>query len=321
MQMKKNALLALVLLVAMLFAACRDAGENRNSSTPSSQPVSSQESSEINDMFPESDASSISSEMPVESGVSSEEDTPAAAQPIEVEGVTLAELEQFDPTSVTWGPGRNMDEQNRPTACVQLQESYGEHGAVFLMPEEKKKVYLTFDEGYENGYTAEILDVLKEKECPAVFFVTMSYATSNTELIQRMIDEGHVVANHSVNHKSMPDLDSATAVEEIAGLHNYMVEHFNYQMSLFRPPEGKWSERSLEIAKALDYKTVLWSFAYKDYDVNDQPEYANALERVSGAAHPGAVYLLHAVSETNTAILGEFIDTLRGQGYTFEKLQ
>lgn len=327
MHMKKNLLLAAILSVLLVCSACRDAQENANSSSQpdsstqgSSQALSSEASSEINDMFPESSEPQPDSR-PEEDPTSSGKDVATLAQPIETAGVDLAGLDQLDTQAVTWGPGHAMDEENRPTACTQLQQEYGEHGAVFLLPDTEKNIYLTFDEGYENGYTSQILDVLREKECPAVFFVTMDYVNRNPELIQRMIDEGHVVGNHSVNHLSMPDLDNQTAVEEIAGLHNEVLEKFNYHMSLFRPPEGKWSEKSLELAKRMDYRTVLWSFAYADYDVNNQPDPQAAFERITSAAHSGAVYLLHAVSKTNTEILGDVIDNLRGQGYTFAKLQ
>lgn len=303
---------AVFLLVALLLSGCREVGEKPTSSSPSSEVSSAAVSSERNDMFPESSQ--------VSTPQASEEDRPAAVA-ISA-GVSLQGIDQFDSAAVTWGPGHAVDDQNKPTACIQLQEKYGDNGAVFLLEdgEAAKNIYLTFDEGYENGYTEKILDVLKEKECPAVFFVTMDYVQKQPELIQRMIDEGHVVGNHSVNHKSMPTLDDATAVEEIAGLHNYMVENYNYQMTEFRPPEGAFSERSLEIAKAVGYRSVLWSFAYRDYFVDDQPDPAAAFTRITDAAHNGAVYLLHAVSKTNTEILGDVIDHLREQGYTFAKM-
>ena len=175
---------------------------------------------------------------------------------------------------------------------------------------------LSFDEGYENGYTTQILDVLKEKGVTAVFFVTMDYVRSQPELVQRMIDEGHVIGNHSVNHKSMPTLTTQECIDEIWGLHEYMVENFGYNMTLFRPPEGSYSEATLKIASMLGYKTMLWSFAYADWSVDNQPDISEAYDKVTGKTHGGAIYLLHAVSSTNTAILGDVIDYWQDSGYT-----
>ena len=132
-----------------------------------------------------------------------------------------------------------------------------------------------------------------------------------------MIAEGHTIGNHSVHHYSMPTLDINTAKEEINGLPDYMVENFNYQMYLFRPPKGEYSEKSLAITQACGYKTVMWSYAYADWDTNKQIQPSVALPKVQNAAHPGCIYLLHSVSSTNAAILGDLIDNLKAQGYTF----
>ena len=196
-----------------------------------------------------------------------------------------------------------------------MQEKYGDIGGLFI-GEKSKNIYLTFDEGYENGYTEKILDVLKAKNCSAVFFVTMEYVQSNPELITRMINEGHVVGNHSVHHKSMPELTTQEDIAEIADLHNYVYENFGYSMSLFRPPMGEFSEKTIAIANKLGYKTTLWSFAYKDWITDDQPAISDAYAKVTGSVHDGALYLLHAVSSTNTAILGDVIDNFRSLGYT-----
>ena len=322
--MKKHAVLAFLLVAMLLFGGCK---ANKNNNGASSEEGSSGAgSSETNDLFPNSSEPQVS--VPESSEGSSEnsssgDDVAANAQPIVVDGKTLPDFSVYDNTPVTWGPGHQMDSQNRPTACVQLQKKYEKDGGLFLRSAEEKKVYLTFDEGYENGYTAKILDVLKEKQCPAVFFVTMSYVKKNPNLIRRMIDEGHVVGNHSTTHpdKGMPSLTSEAMVKDITELHNYVVENFNYQMTLFRPPAGLFSERSLEIAKELGYTSVLWSFAYDDWHADKQPDPATSLSKVTSAVHPGAIPLLHAVSSTNTQILGQVIDSWRSDGYTLEKLQ
>ena len=218
-----------------------------------------------------------------------------------------------------WGQGKDVDDANRPTSCLTFQQKYEKYDAYFI-GENQKNVYLTFDEGYENGYTEKILDVLKEKNCPAVFFVTMPYVKENPDLIRRMIDEGHVVGNHTVNHPSMPSVSVSEAKEEIAGLHDYVLQNFNYQMTLFRPPRGEWSERTLALTQQLWYSSVFWSFAYRDWLTDDQPAQSTALQKTVASAHNGAIYLLHAVSSTNTAILGDFIDGVRAQGYAFGRL-
>ncbi|MBQ8475289.1 MAG: polysaccharide deacetylase family protein, partial [Clostridia bacterium] len=172
------------------------------------------------------------------------------------------------------------------------------------------------DECYENGYTSTILDTLAAKGVKAVFFVTMQYCRSQPAIVQRIINEGHVLGNHSVNHYSMPTLSIDQMEYEILELHNYILNTYGYEMFLFRPPMGEFSTQSLAVTQNLGYKTVHWSFAYLDYDTANQPEYYAALDRVTGAAHSGAIYLLHAVSATNTAILGDVIDSFRNQGYT-----
>lgn len=257
---------------------------------------------------------------------SSEPIEPAVASLINVEEIVITDVSELENEKKGWGQGHPVDENNRPLTCDQYQPKYGEYGGLFIMPlseegdTEGKKMYLTFDEGYENGYTTVILDALKEKECPAVFFVTLSYAKKNPELIKRMVDEGHVVGNHSVNHKSTPTLSVAEQVKEIVDLHNYMVENYNYQMTLFRPPMGEWSTQSLEIARQIGYKSVFWSYAYLDYDVNKQMGVDAAFPKVTGAAHDGAIYLLHAVSKDNAEMLPDVIDNFRENGYSLEAL-
>lgn len=231
------------------------------------------------------------------------------------------DISQLDNTKHGWGQGTNFDDQNRPGSCLEFQEKFGKYDAVFIKENAEGKLYLTFDEGYENGYTAKILDTLKEKNVPAVFFVTYDYASKNPDLIKRMIDEGHVVGNHSYNHPSMPTVSLEKGEEEISKLHAYIKDTFGYEMTLFRPPMGEYSERTLALAQNLGYQSVFWSFAYADWDPKKQPEPGAALKKTVERVHNGAVYLLHAVSETNTQILGDFIDQVRAKGFSFEKLQ
>lgn len=244
---------------------------------------------------------------------------PEPTQPTQTPGqdqgiYTRAELEAMDTKVNGWGLGPYTDDENRPYDATKAQEKYGEYDTYFIAPSDGK-IYLTFDEGYENGYTAQILDTLKEKNVKAVFFITMQYAKNSPELVQRIIDEGHVVGNHSVRHKSMPTLTIDEMVDEVMDLHEYVLEHFGYEMFLFRPPTGEYSQQSLAVVQNLGYKTVEWSFAHYDYAVDDQPDHQKAYDKIVNAAHSGAIYLLHAVSETNTAILGDVIDAFRDQGF------
>lgn len=234
------------------------------------------------------------------------------------------DLNGLDTTCLDWGQGGDLDQWNRPAGCMQYQEKYGKYNAYFISDEpEKKVIYLTLDEGYEYGCSSRILDTLKEKNVHAVFFITKPYAEQNPELVQRMIDEGHEVGNHSVTHPAdgLPSQDIEKQTSEVTGNHDYIKQNFNYDMHLFRYPAGKFSEQSVALLNNLNYKSIFWSFAYLDYDVENQPDPAESLEKIMSKLHPGAIYLLHAESETNTQILGDFIDQVRAQGYEFKVFQ
>ncbi len=232
--------------------------------------------------------------------------------------VDFSQIGALDKSAVNYGSGNRKTPDGKSESALIFKNKYSAYAADFMRDEEGK-IYLTFDEGYENGYTAPILDVLKEKNVSAVFFVTMHYAKSNPELIRRMIDEGHIVANHTANHPEMPNISLEKAAAEITELHQYIKENFDYEMSLFRFPQGMFSESTLKLVEELGYRSVFWSFAYKDWDVNSQPDNAAALKKITDFAHDGAIYLLHAVSKTNAEVLGDAIDGLRTLGYELEK--
>lgn len=222
---------------------------------------------------------------------------------------------QYDNTKTAWGLGSSTDAYGRPTDAINAEKKYSEMGGLFVGDAEHKRLWLTFDEGYENGYTPKILDVLKEKNVRAVFFVTYDYAKSNPELIKRMISEGHTVGNHTMSHPSLPECSDSELQNELSELHKYIKERFGYDMYVMRPPKGEFSERVLKFAKNLGYTTVLWSFAYYDWDTDKQPDPSDAFAKITEKAHPGEVCLLHAVSKTNTEILGSVIDNWRENGY------
>ena len=244
---------------------------------------------------------------------------------------TRGELAAMDTTYNPDGYGAGKTSGGkRPGGPVSDQNKYGQYGGNFI-GEDKKSIYLTFDCGFEhtatdangNEYrvTERILDVLKEKNIKAVFFVTMYYVTDQPDLVQRMIDEGHAVGNHTNNHPVMPKQSIDTMVYEVMSLHDYVKEHFGYEMTLFRPPTGAFSVQSLSVLKSLGYKSMLWSFQYYDYDTEDQMSVDTALSRVKDSHHNGAIYLLHAISTTNAAILSDAIDFFQAQGYSLELFQ
>lgn len=185
-----------------------------------------------------------------------------------------------------------------------------------------KVIYLTFDQGYENGNTNIILDTLKEEDVKAAFFVVKPYIKQEGEIVKRMVDEGHLVCNHSSHHPSMASirdkdkfkLEFTEVEEEFKNLTGKDMPKY------FRPPMGKYSKFSLNETKNLGYKTIFWSFAYKDWLINDQPSESYATEKILNGVHPGAIILLHSVSSTNTKILKNVIQELKNQGYEFKSL-
>jgi len=205
---------------------------------------------------------------------------------------------------------------DRSAATLATLEKYG---AVYRGDEERKVVYLTFDSGYEYGTTAAILDVLKEKNVPAAFFINGWYLESAPHMVKRMLDEGHIVGNHCVNHYDMTAVSVETFVKEVQGLEDYFYTSFPdaKPMIYFRPPSGNCNEWVLRFADLMGYTTVMWSWAYFDYDVNNQPSVSDALQKVKDGLHNGCVYLLHTESQTNADMLGDMIDWVRSQGYEF----
>lgn len=204
---------------------------------------------------------------------------------------------------------------------VDNQQFYEKFNGICLDTGNAKNIYLTFDCGYENGYTDEILDVLKEKKVPAAFFVTYPYVKDNPQLTARMITEGHVVGNHSVNHPNFSTISRTQMVDEIKGLDDYLRESFGYSAPFFRFPEGACSENALDLVQTIGYQSVFWSSAYADWDTENFKGKEYAFNTVTSRLHPGCVLLLHAVSKDNADALGDIIDYAISQGYTFKSLE
>lgn len=195
------------------------------------------------------------------------------------------------------------------------------HGALFLGNTSRKELFLTFDNGYENGFTPRILDVLNEKKVPAAFFVTGHYVKDQPELIKRMATDGHIVGNHSWSHPDMSKLSEGSIKTELDKVKEQVeVLTGQKEMKYLRPPRGIFNERLLVASKQFGYINVFWSLAYKDWDVNAQRGSQYAYSEVIKQLHPGAIILLHSVSKDNTEALGRIIDEARRQGYEFKSL-
>ena len=221
------------------------------------------------------------------------------------------EYDQISNQLEAWWFKRN--DQHLPSGCQENFDITQYHGYYVNHDAQDNVIYLTFDCGYENGYTAEILDTLKEQNVRAVFFVTQTYIRDNPELVIRMKEEGHFVGNHTITHPSLPGLSIEKQKEEILGCAAYMKEATGYDMDPYiRPPKGEYSERTLQLCEDLGYCTIFWSMAYLDYEVDNQPTPDYVLQHFDKYCHPGAMPLLH-----NTKALPQLIINLREAGYRF----
>lgn len=220
---------------------------------------------------------------------------------------------------IGWGIKRN-DNHEQPDLGSNNRKLLEENNGIALGNQEKKYIYLTFDEGYEAGYTPKILETLKNNDVKAAFFITAHYVNSQPELVKQMIDEGHIVGNHTVNHKSMPDLSEEQITSEVMDLHKTVYEKFGYEMKYIRPPKGEFSQRTLIQTNNLGYKTVMWSFAYEDWNENKQPDETKAKEKILNNLHNGEIMLLHGNSKTNTNLLDTIIKEAKNMGYEFKSL-
>ena len=216
--------------------------------------------------------------------------------------------------STGYGQGTAVDENNCPTGAVEFNSMYSDSGT-YSLTGDNSRIIITFDQGYENGYTSKILDTLKEKHVSAIFFLTGDYAKKEKALVRRMIDEGHVIGNHGMTHAKLPDLSPDELKEEVMSLHQYVLDEYGYEMQYFRYPCGEYSESTIEQLQKLGYKTLFWSFAYVDWKTDSQPSPETGFKKLTESAHGGEILLLHSVSSTNAQILGDVIDNLRAKGF------
>ena len=225
-----------------------------------------------------------------------------------------------------WGLGfRSEGEPPTGNASSAYLAQYNAHflGKTSANEEEKKTLYLTFDAGYENGYTASILDTLKKHEVSACFFLVKHYINTAPELVKRMVEEGHIVGNHTATHPDMAAIQTKESFEgELAELEQAYESLIGQPMKkLYRPPQGKYSEHNLQMASEMGYHTFFWSLAYVDWNVNNQPSRETAFSKLLTRVHPGAIVLLHSTSSTNAAILDELLCKWKSMGYVFESLE
>ncbi len=247
-----------------------------------------------------------------------EENPPLEAQEKVFLPKNIGEYQDISNKRYDWGMRKIPP--NRPEFTKEQTDIMEKHNCIYMGSKDEKVMYLTFDEGYENGYTEGILDTLKETGVVATFFVTGQYFDQNFDLIKRMVEENHEVGNHTQNHINFAKSSVLEIENDILALERKFYSAFNKKMKYLRPPEGVFSERSLCIANDLGYRNVFWSFAYLDWDRNKHKGKEYALNEVTKNFHNGAVILLHAVSKDNEEALKSIIEEAQKQGYTFKSL-
>ena len=233
--------------------------------------------------------------------------------------VSYTSYDELSSEAQNWGFVRKKGAA--PDVDTKQVSMLGAYDGYYMDTSGKKVLYLTFDEGYENGYTSKILDVLAVNKVSAAFFVTGPYLEKQADLICRMRDEGHIIGNHTVNHINMANSDAETVKKELSDLDKMCSDLYGVKMEYVRPPEGTFSEKSLAISRDMGYKTILWSFAYCDWDVNKQQGAKYAYDSVVPYLHDGAIILLHAVSSDNAQALDDIIKYAKKEGYQFRSLR
>lgn len=233
--------------------------------------------------------------------------------------IALAIQPLFSSFIATGSWGLSFREEGAAPAAPASAQQLKQYDAAYLGDTAQKVIYLTFDSGYENGCTAKILDVLKAHNVPAAFFLVGNYMERNADLVRRMVDEGHIVGNHTMHHYDMSKIsDKEAFTKELTDLEALYKDVTGQEMQKFyRPPQGIYSEENLRMAKELGYKTVFWSLAYVDWNNDSQPTAEQAFSKLLPRIHNGAVVLLHSTSKTNAEILDELLTKWEAMGYTF----
>jgi len=248
--------------------------------------------------------------------------TPTPPQlPTETPVIEDDQYSQYSTKAEGWWFERKADHSQSTAWGYDTKYKFEQNNTFYVdktVSDDDKVIYLTFDCGYENGYTDEILDTLKKHNAKAVFFVTQTYIRDATDLVLRMKEEGHLVGNHTVTHPNLANCSTEKVVKELTDCANYMKEKTGYSMDPFmRPPEGAYSEKSLQITQDLGYKTILWSIAYLDWDTANQPGKDYVVDHFTKYHHNGAIPLIHVVSESNMQALDDVLTMLENEGYRF----
>lgn len=243
----------------------------------------------------------------------------AANTPVKPAEPLTAANGQLSNTKQGWGLVRN-NKHLQPEMPASINARLSRYGAYWVGDASEKVVYLTFDNGYENGYTAKILDALKANNVPAAFFVTGHYLNDQPELVKRMVNEGHTVGNHTDNHPSLPDIPDEKIIQELQAVEQDFEKITGIKgMKYMRPPQGEYSERTLALTRELGYHNIFWSMAMKDWvPMPGGPQ--EAYRTVMDNLHNGAVILLHAVSNDNAEVMDRLLKDIKAQGYTFKTL-
>ena len=223
--------------------------------------------------------------------------------------------------STSWGLSFQK-EGERPVGNATIND-LGKYHAYYAEDTNEKKIYLTFDAGYENGNTPRILDALKKHQVPATFFVVGNFISDNPDLIRRMVSEGHTVGNHTMTHPDMSGISSKDDFQkQLDGVEKLYESVTGEQMTKFyRPPQGIYSTSNLAMAKELGYSTFFWSLAYVDWIQDQQPSREEAFQKLLARIHPGAIVLLHNTSSTNGLILDDLLTKWEEMGYRFCSLK
>lgn len=246
------------------------------------------------------------------------ESTTQAATETTTQSTTAQAGSVFDTTSYAWYNIRNST-HSIPGIPGNASPWLSAYNGIFVGDTSRKVFYLTFDAGADTGYANLIMDVLYNQGIKATFFVTKPYITNNPDIVRRMVNDGHVVANHTVSHLNLASLSDEEIRQEYQGVEDEFTIVTGASLTkCIRPPMGNYSERSLYVTSQLGYKTVFWSIAYKDYDVNNQPTYDEAMAIVQNNYHDGAIMLLHIASKTDADALNDMILFLKAQGYSFD---
>ncbi len=248
--------------------------------------------------------------------------TPTPPQlPEETPNIEDDQYSQYSTKAEGWWFERKTDHSQSTAWGYDTKYKFEQNNTFYVdktVSDDDKVIYLTFDCGYENGYTDEILDTLKKHNAQAVFFVTKSYIRDAKDLVIRMKEEGHLVGNHTVTHPNLANCSTEKVVKELTECADYMKEKTGYSMDAFmRPPEGAYSEKSLQITQDLGYKTILWSIAYLDWDTANQPGKDYVVDHFTKYHHNGAIPLIHVVSESNMQALDDVLTMLENEGYRF----